>query len=156
MVLFCFSNFVTLVISLKRKEIVVTKHKFKILTYSVPILALLVVIIQFILVQTTNLSPWKGGGFGMYTGIHYYYNDLVISNLNKPFDSIVKHDRQVAKFVMDVKRTPNNATFKHIAELVSKYATKDTITVQLWQPTVDTKNSTYSRTLVKQYQFIKP
>ena len=132
-----------------------TKKKIKLLNYIIPIIALLVVAIHFILANTTQLSPWKGGGFGMYSEVHYYYNDLIVSNLNKPFDSIVKQDKQVAQLVMDVKRSPNNTTLKHMAELVSKYATKDTITVQLWKPKVDAKASTYSRELVNQYQFIK-
>ena len=103
-----------------------------------------------------NLSPWKGGGFGMYADVHYYYNDLIITNLNKPLDSILKQDRKVAEYVMDVKRSPNNKTLKHIAELVSKYAKNDTINVQLWKPIIDSKASTYSRVLINEYHYVKP
>ncbi len=133
-----------------------TRKTVKLYTYIVPIVALVVVCIHFILAGTTKLSPWKGGGFGMYAEVHYYYSDLVIGNLNKPLDSIIKQDRQVAEFVMDVKRTPNDLTLKHMAELVSKYANSDTLTVQIWKPSVDSKSSTYSRELVNQYQYIKP
>ena len=133
-----------------------TKKKFNILNYSIPIVALLVVALHFILASTINLSPWKGGGFGMYATVHYYYDDLVITNLNKPFDSIVKQDKNVANFVMDVKRFPNTSSLKHLAELVSKYATNDTIDLQIWKPSIDAKSSSYSRILIQHYQFIKP
>ena len=137
-------------------EIVMVKPKFNLIRYIVPIIALLVVILHFILTKTTELSPWKGGGFGMYAEVHYYYSEFVITNLNKSLDSIIKQDRQVAEFVMDVKRSPNNKNLKHMAELVSKYATNDTITVQLWRPKVDSNTETYSRELINHYQFIKP
>lgn len=133
-----------------------TKKKWTLLNYSVPLVALLIVASQFFLVNTTKLNKWKGGGFGMYSELHYYYNDLVISNLKKPLDSIILQDRSVATFVMDVKRQPNNSNLKHMAQLISKYAINDTIKLQLWKPVIDSKNSKYTRELVNEYQFIKP
>ena len=124
--------------------------------YAVPIIALLVIAVHFILSSTMQLSPWKGGGFGMYTDVHYYYNELTFTNLNKPFDSIIIQNRKVAEFVMDVKRFPNDSNLKRIAELVSKYATNDTIRVQLWKPVINSKTASYSRELINQYQYIKP
>lgn len=133
-----------------------TKKKFRILNYFIPIVALLVVALHFIFSSTNNLSPWKGGGFGMYADIHYYYNDIIISNLSPPFDSIIKQDKKVANYVMDLKRCPSNSSLKHMAELVSKYATSDTLDLQIWKPSLEVKSSLYSRILIHEYQFIKP
>ncbi len=133
-----------------------TKKKWSILTYSVPIIALIIVASQFFLVNTSRLNKWKGGGFGMYSEVHYYYNDLIVTNLTKPIDSLILEDRSIATFVMDVKRQPNDANLKHMAELVSKYATSDTIDIQIWRPLIDAKNSRYSRELMGNYQYIKP
>ncbi|MCK7588969.1 hypothetical protein M0G43_00125 [Subsaxibacter sp. CAU 1640] len=126
------------------------------MSYIVPISALLVIGIQFLLIKHYKLNPWKGGGFGMYSQIHYYYNDLIINDLKKPFDSIIKQDRQVASFVMDVKRTPNKNNLKHMAELVSQYAKRDSITIQIWKPSVNAETSSYTRELLIEYQFVKP
>lgn len=133
-----------------------TKKKYPILNYFIPVVALFVVALHFIFSSTINLSAWKGGGFGMYADIHYYYNDIIISNLNPQFDSIIKQDKKVANYVMDLKRCPNSSSLKHMAELVSKYATSDTINVQIWKPKMDAEASSYSRVLINQYQFIKP
>lgn len=133
-----------------------TKFKASIFKYWVPILALLVIAVHFILVKTSHLNKWKGGGFGMYSEVHYYYNDLVIDNLNKPLDSLIIEDKKIAHFVMDVKRLPNAGNLKKMAELVSKYVSSDTVTIQIWKPSIDSKHSTYSRELLNEYQFIKP
>lgn len=133
-----------------------TKKKWPILTYIVPIVALIVVASQIFLVNTSRLNKWKGGGFGMYSEVHYYYNELIVTNLNKPIDSLILTDRRIAAFAMDVKRQPNDENLRHMAELASKYATSDTINVQIWRPLVDAKNSRYSRELMGNYQYIKP
>lgn len=133
-----------------------TQKKYPIFSYFIPIVALLVIAVHFILANTIDLSPWKGGGFGMYANVHYYYSDVNISNLNTTFDSIIKKDKKVANFVMDLKRCPNEARLKHMAELVSKYTSSDTIDIQIWKPSMDAKTSIYSRILINQYQFVKP
>lgn len=133
-----------------------TKKKASIHKYWVPIIALLIIAVHFGLAKTSNLNRWKGGGFGMYSEVHYYFNDLVIDNLNKPLDAIIKEDKNFAGFVMDVKRLPNTKNLHNMAELASKYVSSDTVTIQIWKPLIDSKNSTYSRELVNQYQFIKP
>lgn len=132
-----------------------TRKKWSIFTYCIPLIALLIVASQFILVKTSYLNKWKGGGFGMYSEVHYYYNDLVINKLIKPIDSLIAEDRSLAAFVKNVKRRPNSANLQLIGELVSKYAISDTITVQVWKPLIDSNNSSYSRELVNQYQFVK-
>ena len=37
--------------------------------WAVPLLLLIVAALQVLLVHTTNLSPWKGGGFGMFSTV---------------------------------------------------------------------------------------
>jgi len=133
-----------------------TKLKASILKYWVPMIALLIISIHFILVKTSHLNKWKGGGFGMYSEVHYHFNDLVIDNLNKPLDSLIIEDKNIAHFVINVKRHPNAGNLKKMAEFASKYVSSDTVTIQVWKPVIEAKNSTYSRELINQYQFIKP
>ena len=46
----------------------------------VPAFVSLIAIIQFYNSQTSALSPWKGGGFGMYTKVHPFQQKIVIDN----------------------------------------------------------------------------
>ena len=44
-----------------------SKYKFE--YYFVPTLLIIIAILQLVLVKTSHLSPWKGGGFGMFASI---------------------------------------------------------------------------------------
>ena len=126
-----------------------------IFNYFVPMLAIIVIISQFFLVKTTNLSPWKGGGFGMYSEVHYFYHDVYISDLNISLDSLAKIDSKFANHLISLKRMPNSTNFKKMAEYVSKYSHNDTINIQVWRPKIEARTNTYSREVKKEYQFIK-
>ncbi|MEZ4793097.1 MAG: hypothetical protein R2783_06445 [Gelidibacter sp.] len=133
-----------------------TKLKASILKYWVPIVALVVISVHFILVNTSNLSKWKGGGFGMYSEVHYYFNDVWICNLTKPLDSLIAEDKHIGNVMMDVKRMPNQANLEKMARLMSKYVKSDTVRIEVWKPYIDSKNANYTRERINQFQFIKP
>lgn len=44
-------------------------NKETLLKWSVPLLLCIVAVTQILLVHTKNLTPWKGGGFGMFAAI---------------------------------------------------------------------------------------
>lgn len=127
-----------------------------ILKYTIPIIALLIILIQFAIVKSTHLTKWKGGGFGMYTEVHCYYNEVYIKNLGSALDSLRTIDYTLDKAVKQAKCLPNTSNLKDIAKLVSKYETKDTVTVQVWKPLINAQNASYSRELIIEYQWIRP
>jgi hypothetical protein len=51
-------------------ESLMKKRAQRILQYSVIIIPVLVALSQFVLYKTTDLTLWKGGGFGMYSNPH--------------------------------------------------------------------------------------
>lgn len=124
--------------------------------YAIPIIAVMVIIVHFVLVKTSNLNRWKGGGFGMYSEVHYYYNEVYISDLSQPLNSLIAEDKFIKHVVMDVKRMPNKSNLENMAKIISKYVASDTISIQVWKPLVNSKNASYSRKLVNQFQYIKP
>lgn len=124
--------------------------------YGVPIVAVMVIIVHLVYVKTYNLTKWKGGGFGMYSEVHYYYNEVFISNLNQPLDILIAKDKTIKNAINDVKRMPTKARFEKMAKIISKYVASDTISIQVWKPLIDSKNASYSRELVNQFQYIKP
>ncbi|MEZ4803654.1 MAG: hypothetical protein R2797_12855 [Gelidibacter sp.] len=133
-----------------------SKKNWPILKYAVPIVALMIIGVHFILVRTSNLNKWKGGGFGMYSEVHYYFNEVYINNLTEPLDSLIADDKNIGNLMMDVKRMPNKMNLKKMATVMSNYVTNDTVTIEVWKPLIDSKNSKYSRELINKYQFIKP
>lgn len=124
--------------------------------YAIPTVALLIVVVQLFLVSENNLTRWKGGGFGMYSEMHYYYNEVIISNLVIPLDSLKKSDTNIANKIHRLKRMPSTALLKDVAQLLTKYSSKDTITVQVWRPLLDSKKARYSRELINEFHYIKP
>lgn len=132
------------------------KKRANIFIYWVPALALLVVAIQLVLCNTWNLTKWKGGGFGMYSEVHYYYHDVFISPLTVSLDTLQKKDANISDAIMQAKRMPSDANLKRMGELVSKYAPGDSISIQIWKPRIDAKNALYARELINQVTIIKP
>jgi hypothetical protein len=118
--------------------------------------ALVIIVVHFFLVNTSHLSKWKGGGFGMYSEVHYYYNEVFIKNLEQPLDELLAKDKNLRIVLMAVKRMPSKTNYEKMAETVSKYVDGDTISIQVWKPLINSKDATYSRELINQYQYIKP
>ena len=132
------------------------KQNTTIFKYWVPIIACFIIIVHVVLVNFYNLTKWKGGGFGMYSEVHYYYNEVYIKNLNLPIDSLKANDINLNDAINHLKRLPNKDNLENMAELVSKYVINDTVIVQVWKPTVDCKKGHYYRELINEIQYIRP
>ncbi|WP_299110283.1 hypothetical protein [uncultured Winogradskyella sp.] len=115
------------------------------LKYGIPSLAIIVVVIQLFLVNTKELSRWKGGGYGMYTEIHYFYNQIYIPGMS--VDSLVKDNSEMKFTLGHLMVMPNETNLKKAAELVLKTSKKDSIDVQIWKPIVNSENGIYTRVL---------
>ena len=115
------------------------------LKYGIPVIAIVLIGIQLFYVNTQNLTKWKGGGFGMYTGIHFYYDQIYIPGMS--VDSLLKENRAIADAFGILKIMPNDKNLRTAAELVLKRSGKDSIHLQLWKPSVNSKNGVYSRVL---------
>ena len=129
--------------------------KDALIKYWISIAALLVIIVHFFLTHTANLSRWKGGGFGMYTEVHYYYNEIYIDHLEQPLEELADEYHEINQNMKDVKRMPNNENLERMAKSVSKFVLTDTIHVQVWKPSIDSEKAYYSRELVNEINFIK-
>ena len=124
------------------------KPKSLLLNYGIPSLALVVVLIQLFFVNTQSLNKWKGGGYGMYTEIHYYYNQIYIPGMM--VDSMIADDDDMKTTLGRLKLMPNDDNLKKAAALVLETTQKDSIHIQIWKPTVNSTNGVYSRVLVNE------
>lgn len=116
------------------------------LKYGIPSLVVMVVGIQLFMVHTQNLSAWKGGGYGMYTNIHYYYNQIYIDGV--PVDSLTKHDRHMKRTLGYLMLIPNQNHLKNAGHHVLKTLKRDSLHIQIWKPAIDPKSGRYSKVLV--------
>lgn len=121
-----------------------TKEFF--LKYGIPGIAVIIIALQLFFVNTQNLSKWKGGGYGMYTEIHYFDNQIYIPGMS--IDSLLKDNPKMKKNLSYLMLMPNKNNLKNAGELILKTTHKDSILIQVWKPNVNSKNGYYSRVLV--------
>lgn len=118
------------------------------LKFGIPALAVIVIFIQLFFVNTQKLNKWKGGGYGMYTGIHYVYDQIYIPGLS--VDSIIEEDHEMKTVLGRLKLMPNDNNLKIAAKLVLKTTQKDSIHIQIWKPTINSEKRVYSRALINE------
>ena len=119
--------------------------KSRLLKYAIPAVMLMVIAVQLFLVYSKNLSRWKGGGYGMYTEIHYYHNKIYVNGMSA--DSLAKDD-DLKDALGFLKLMPNKDQLKKTAELVLKKTKKDSIHMQIWKPKMSANNGKYTRVLI--------
>lgn len=119
--------------------------KRRLLKYAIPGVMLMVIAVQLFLVYSKNLSRWKGGGYGMYTEIHYFHNKIYIKGMS--VDSLVKDD-DLKDTLGFLKLIPNRDRLKEAAELVLKKTKKDSVHMQIWKPIMNVSNGEYTRVLI--------
>lgn len=127
----------------------------KIVKYFVPILMFLVAAFQLFQVNNEGLTRWKGGGYGMYSEIHYssyevwttYKGEIKeIKNIEK-IDGITPEESK--RLILKVKLFPNNRNLRALAKILKKDEDYP-ITIQVWKPKINLNNLSYSRVLLKE------
>jgi hypothetical protein len=131
------------------------KKNSKTLNYIIPVIALIVIGLQVFMVETNQLSKWKGGGFGMYTEVHYVRNEIWVNDVNISLDSIVENNTEVSLAVNQLKLTPSKKALYEAAEIIQPHFKTDTLKIQVWKPNIDISKSTYSRELINEITYIK-
>lgn len=121
------------------------RHAERVIRYcAVPILAVVVATTQFLLVQATGLSRWKGGGFGMYSEYHELQHDLALLSS----EGRIIPARQVPANTLRLARlwpTPNNLNRLGVA---ARPAANEAVFVQLWCLDFDLPSRILRRKLV--------
>lgn len=133
--------------SIKSKNIFHTFLKFGL----IPTGILIVVVFQLYNTKQ-GLTPWKGGGFGMYSTYHSNETQLYINKTYYNSTTMENNDNKIA--IKSYLFFPNK---KNLDALIQSFnLTTDTLNIQIWQPHLDTKTLIYSRKLKYEYRYIKP
>ncbi|ARN77021.1 hypothetical protein BST97_02845 [Nonlabens spongiae] len=92
-----------------------------------------------------GFTRWKGGGFGMYSEMHYNLNQIWLN------DQLIEQEQLPEELSKSFKRKPSDAHANLILkELASDFP--DAEKLQLWRPTFNLESMTYSRKLVYEYK----
>ncbi len=124
------------------------------LNYGISGLAVIVIVIQLFFVNKRSLNKWKGGGYGMYTGIHYYFDQIHITGFS--VDSLLKKSDEIKPTFSRLMVMPNDENLKSTAEIVLKVTKEDSIHIQVWKPTINSRNGFYSRVMINEIHLKRP
>lgn len=127
--------------------------KVRFFRYSIPCLLLIVIFIQLFLVNTQNLNRWKGGGYGMYSEIHYSLCQIYIPGYS--VDSLVKDNTEMKNTLGYLLLMPNKSNLKKAAKHVLKTTKEDSIHIQVWKPKVVADQATFTRELIDEIHLKK-
>lgn len=130
-----------------------TKTKF-IPFFGLPFLVIIVGIIQLYKTETTQLSRWKGGGFGMYTSIHRSYYVITINEDIFSLNQFRNTDVSLKKRTkLEFLQNPNDLTALAFYDLLK--SPTDTTIIKLYQPKVDVEENTLTYQLFYEKNIIK-
>lgn len=104
-------------------------------------------LIQFIS-STRGLTRWKGGGYGMYSELHYPIREIWLlkrdTNINLSKLYLTKKEKRL---VVNVQRFPNTKTIQELTHhFKSKY--KDTFEIEVWTPNINIAEGSICKTKV--------
>ncbi len=115
-------------------------HRF-LAYFSLPVLVVGIASFQLYKTETTDLSRWKGGGFGMYTNINEAFNVIVIndsiysnSNFNK------KTLNQKNNYINKLLYNPTDKNTELFLSLLNNK--KEVKKLQIFEPVFDPNNYT--------------
>ena len=109
----------------------------KLLAYaSLPTLVVLVASLQLYKVETTELSRWKAGGFGMYTSINEINNKILINDKVLSDDDFASDENYKAAKLNFIYTLNSRNLDLFLASLEHKYEVKK---LQVYHPVFDSK-----------------
>jgi hypothetical protein len=130
--------------------------KESLLKYGLPLLIVSVVLIQFYQVYFQNLSPWKGGGFGMYSTYHpasrqiwAKVNTRVI-HIQPGQDSL----RRLGREIFALKINPDKENTTAFAHRLSAIYACDSIRLYVWEPNLDIHRNVLKARLLNQVHYV--
>ena len=108
-----------------------------------------------IIMQGQGLSPWKGGGFGMYSTYHWKQTEIWYSVNGKVHRLVPKSFNlsRGARLYYQARKFPNQRYLKELASWVSSKNQLSSLELQVWTPAFNTSDLTLTRRLIASYEY---
>lgn len=103
-----------------------------------------------------QLTRWKGGGFGMYTDIHWSSNQVWIGNRTRWFSGDTLNEligRENQRYLGRVQRNPSDENMLDLANLIMERGELNECFLQVWRAEIDSECTTYHRVLVTEMYY---
>lgn len=121
--------------------------------YSICVLFGLMALTHFIVTQTTFLTPWKGGGYGMYSDYHPINYDIWIETIKGRFliEELIEEHKEQQNLIAICKSFPSEF---HLSKLNKFIVDKghEPVKIEVWRPNFDLETKEYSKVLVAKYE----
>ncbi len=108
-----------------------------------------------IIMQGQGLSPWKGGGFGMYSTYHWKQTEIWYRVNGKVHRLVPKSFNlsRGARLYYQARKFPNQRYLKELASWVSSKNQLSSLELQVWTPAFNTSDFTLTRKLIASYEY---
>lgn len=113
--------------------------------YGVPILIIVIFIWQNYMVNEHNTSRWKGGGFGMYTEIHWSQREVWIRGLPDNAPDIF------GEYFEEMNLVRKHPTKKNLQKLSDKIVNKyqfQNLKFEIWETKYNQIDNKYTKNLI--------
>ena len=122
--------------------------KKSVLTYLPITVSIAIIFFQIYLSSEKELSKWKGGGFGMYTEVHYNNYEVWISKQKVSIESLKRQNQSIKEQIDRCKLWPNSIELEKLALMIRDKNGNEPVIIEVWKPKISAEDMTYSRTLI--------
>ncbi len=111
-----------------------------------PVLVLLVAGHQYYTAKNHSLSKWKGGGFGMYSELHFGARDIWVQS-DSGFYSIFSgpENYKYRRYANKARIHPKSGAMNKLAEYIKADQRLKKIRIQVWELVFDPENFSLTR-----------
>ena len=124
--------------------------------HGVVVLCIAVAAVQLYLQHARQLTRWKGGGFGMYSEIHFTYRELWIRDGDDAYslfhETAISDSGQREEAIRQERRHFDRCMRWTTHACLAERAEGDGRTFEIWELTVDTESLEMRRRLLARYR----
>jgi hypothetical protein len=114
--------------------------------WSIPSLLFIVACFQLYQAEFEHKTRWKGGGFGMYSTIYPFIDEIWVNDKFITYEGLPKKDSLKIKLLTyKVKVHPTKHHIKNLLDALE--LDEDSVKVQIFKPEFDLEKSIYTKTL---------
>lgn len=124
--------------------------KYQFLRFLIPVIMIVVASVNCVLVNTTDHTRWRGGGFGMYSEIHWTNNEIWFNNVPVDIDLVEIH----SKLCNTVRRNPSEDNIKKLASAIKRDQGLSNFNIEVWRLSFDKNNLVMNKKKINEL-FIK-
>ena len=118
----------------------------KVKHFIVPVIMLVVATVQIIAANTSELTRWRGGGYGMYAELNWLSNEVWFYNVPANIDYLTVH----AKLANKVRRNPSDKNLEALGNEVKSQHGLANFYISVWKLEYDNTTNILSKRMANE------